>query len=335
MTIELWKTFHENNAANGTLLLSEELETLNRAGVIPYCVIISDKLQSAAPKSEAVRVVITPENKISQQIYEALTSLKKSGIDFDQALVYQNDAAASSQDIVQGLYNASLEPEAFHVIEMEEAIHNKPFFILMITKKIFGTRLDEPNPFLWIIPIKALNFFVKSGKPPRFFPLSWLSACNHENISIRVSFLGKWSSQGLIHSFGPVRILFYSLSLFFRYVLSSLTGVIADNSMFLLLTTLGIGHLLSLILSRIFSILINYSLLRTMVFREQGNRYESFLKYIGLVIFSSSIVWVGLDFGSKIFPFPAVIIKMGIELMMFFFNYFISKTIVFRKKKAI
>ncbi len=321
---------------NPEITLTEELMTLQSGGVVPYCVIMSDRLSDAEPDTVEFPVWRIPEKKVSRKICEELLGLQSSGADFDQVLIYQDDAAALSQDIVQGIYAASEEPEAFHVIEMEEAIQNKPVFFLMITEKIFGTRLDEPNPFLWIIPSRALETFSQSGKNPKFFPLSWLAACHRENIPIRVSFLEKRSSGGTTHAYNPFRILFYSLGLFFRYLFSAFASVIADNAMFFLLQTLGKSHLFSLIVSRIFSMMINYSLLRTVVFREKGNHYGSFLRYIGLVIFSGGIVWGALEVGIKIFPVHSVVIKMGVELVMFFFNYFISKKLVFpsRKKKS-
>ncbi|MHC1772574.1 MAG: GtrA family protein [Flexilinea sp.] len=319
---------------NQEIRLSDELKTIQSAGTIPYCVILSDKLKDEELGNSAFPILWTPEKKVGNKICEVLLEIQHSGIDFDQILIYQDDSAASTQDILQGIYFASYEPDAFHIIEMEDSIHKQPASLLFITEKIFGTRLDEPTPYLWIIPATALKIFTQSGKNPRYFPLSWLNACHRENIPIRVSFLDK-ASEG-IHShrtFTQARIIFYSLGLFFRYLFSSLIGLIADNAMFFLLDSLGQNHLCSLIISRIFSMLINYSLLRIVVFREKGNRYGSLLRYIGLVIFSGSIVWASLEIGTKYFAVHSIIIKMAVEMVMFFFNYSVSKKVVFPFQK--
>lgn len=319
---------------NQEIRLSDELNEIQSSGTIPYCVILSNKLKEKGLENLAFPILWTPEKKVGNKICEVLLEIQRSGIDFDQILIYQDDSAASTQDILQGIYFASYEPEAFHIIEMEDSIHNQPELLLFITEKIFGTRLDEPNPYLWIIPSNALKIFTQSGKNPRYFPLSWLNACHRENIPIRVSFLDK-ASEGIHsrHNFNQLRIILYSLGFFFRYLFSSFIGLIADNGMFLLLDTLGQSHLRSLIISRAFSMLINYSLLRMVVFREKGNRYGSLLRYIGLVIFSGSIVWTSLEIGTKYLAVPSIFIKMGVEMVMFFFNYFASKKIVFPSQK--
>ena len=318
---------------NQEITLSRELEIIESTGTIPYCLILLTKLKEKIPANLSIPIVWADEKNISKKINETILNIRHSSIDFDQIIIYKDDTSANEQDILQGIYFSVFEPEAFHIIEREISIQKQPRTLMWITEKIFGTRLDEPDPYLWIVPKKAVMILSEKSNSSGFFPLTWLNICHKESIPIRVSFLDKTTERYQGHRFfNQYLVLFYSLGLFFRYLLSASIGLIADNGMFFLLDMLGQSHLCSLFFARVFSMLINYSLLRIIVFREKSNHYDSLLRYIALVIFSGAIVWLSLEIGSKYLLIPSIFIKMGVELVMFFFNYFASKKFVFAKK---
>ncbi len=318
---------------NQEIPLAKELEIIESTGTIPYCIIFLTKLKEKIPTDLSIPAVWADEKNISKRISETVLNIRHSSIDFDQIIIYKDDTSANEHDILQGIYFSVYEPEAFHIIEREISIQKQPRTLMWMTEKIFGTRLDEPDPYLWIVPKKAVMVLSEKSNGSGFFPLTWLNICHKENIPIRVSFLDKTTERYHGHRFiNQYLVLFYSLGLFFRYLLSASVGLIADNAMFVFLNMLGQNHLCSLIFARIFSMLINYSLLRIIVFREKSNHYGSLIRYIALVIFSGAIVWLSLEIGSKYLAIPSIFIKMSVEFVMFFFNYFVSKKFVFAKK---
>jgi len=318
---------------NQEIPLSEELEIIQSTGTIPYCLILLSRLKDSLPTHMIIPIIWADEKNISRKISETILNIRCSSIDFDQIIIYKDDTSANAHDILQGIYYSTYEPEAFHIIEREISIQKQPRTLMWVTEKIFGTRLDEPDPYLWIVPKKAVMITSEKSNQSGFFPLTWLNICHKENIPIRVSFLDKASERYQGHRFfNQYLVLFYSLGLFLRYLLSASIGLIADNGMFFLLNMLGQNHLWSLVFARIFSMLINYSLLRIIVFREKSKQYDSLIRYILLVIFSGAIVWFSLEIGSKYLRIPPIFIKMSVEFVMFFFNYFASKKFVFPKK---
>ncbi len=113
--------------------------------------------------------------------------------------------------------------------------------------------------------------------------------------------------------------------------LSGIVSAAADNLVFFILHKLNVANLPALALSRLVSVMINYLLLRYAVFRETGKGTGSFLRYILLVLFSSTIVYFLLEFFTAKFSGSAPLMKILIEIVMFFFNFFISKKLVFTR----
>ena len=111
--------------------------------------------------------------------------------------------------------------------------------------------------------------------------------------------------------------------------LSGLASSSADNLVFFVLHKLNVANLPALAVSRLVSVIINYLLLRYAVYQEPGKGNKSFFRYILLVLFSSTNVYLLLELFSKSFPESVPLIKIMIEIVMFFFNFFVSKTLVF------
>ena len=121
---------------------------------------------------------------------------------------------------------------------------------------------------------------------------------------------------------------------YIKYAGAGLIASAADNLTYFLLNHFSVPDSWALICARIISLIVNYVLLHFAVFR-QGRRNDSFLRYILLVIFSTSIVYFLLQWLEPKLPqINPVFIKMGIELLMNFFNYAAARFFVFDDKKT-
>ena len=108
----------------------------------------------------------------------------------------------------------------------------------------------------------------------------------------------------------------------------------ADNLTFFIMNHLGVADTWALVGARVVSLIVNYFLLKFAVF-QQGKRRDSFFRYTLLVIFSTTIVYFLMQWLEPKLPgLDPVILKMGIEFIMNFFNYAITRFIVFDNKKA-
>lgn len=121
---------------------------------------------------------------------------------------------------------------------------------------------------------------------------------------------------------------------YFKFAGAGLVAAIADNLTYFLMNHLGCRDLYALAAARIVSLIVNYFLLQLAVF-QHGKRVDSFPRYILLVIFSTTILYFLMQWLKPLLPhIDSVIIKMGLEFLMNFFNYAAARFFVFDNKKA-
>jgi putative flippase GtrA len=193
------------------------------------------------------------------------------------------------------------------------------------------TKIQGPDISIWVIPPPALACLNEGRSQQNFFLFSWLSKCRRSHVPIhlirREAAAGKiWESNAL----SSFHLFIYTLNMFLRYSASSILSFLVDNGVFYLLDRLGQSNLTSLIGGRVVSLLVNFLLLKTIVFKTNERSLTAFLKYIGLVIFSGSIVWAVITFGETTLGIEPILVKLLIEGVMFFFNYYVSKSLIFK-----
>lgn len=120
---------------------------------------------------------------------------------------------------------------------------------------------------------------------------------------------------------------------YIKYAGAGIIASIADNLTYFILNHLGLSDTWALVSARIISLLVNFFLLKTAVF-QHGKRSDSFLRYILLVIFSTTIIYFLMKWLEPLLPIEPVLIKMGIEFIMNFFNYAVTRFFVFTDRKA-
>lgn len=121
---------------------------------------------------------------------------------------------------------------------------------------------------------------------------------------------------------------------YIKFAGAGLIASIADNITYFIMNHLGIQDVYALIGARVVSLIVNFFLLQLAVF-QHGKRQDSFLRYILLVIFSTTVIYFLMQWLKPLLPqIDPVFIKMGLEFIMNFFNYAVTRFFVFDNKKA-
>ena len=121
---------------------------------------------------------------------------------------------------------------------------------------------------------------------------------------------------------------------YLKFAGAGLIASAADNLTYFIINHLGIADTWALLAARVISHIVNFFLLKTAVF-QHSKRNDSFLRYILLVIFSTTIIYFLLQWVKPRLPgLDPVFIKMGLEFIMNFFNYAVSRFFVFDDRKA-
>ena len=121
---------------------------------------------------------------------------------------------------------------------------------------------------------------------------------------------------------------------YIKFAGAGLAASAADNLTYFILNHLGIQDSYALIAARVVSLIVNFFLLQLAVF-QHGKREDSFLRYVLLVIFSTTVIYFLMQRIKPLLPhIDSVFIKMGLEFLMNFFNYAVARFFVFDDKKA-
>ena len=121
---------------------------------------------------------------------------------------------------------------------------------------------------------------------------------------------------------------------YIKFAGAGLIASLADNLTYFILNHLGIADSWALVTARVVSLIVNFFLLKTAVF-QHGSRHDSFPRYVLLVIFSTTVIYFLMQWLKPLLPgLDPVFIKMGLEFIMNFFNYAVSRFFVFDDRKA-
>lgn len=119
---------------------------------------------------------------------------------------------------------------------------------------------------------------------------------------------------------------------YIKFAGAGLAASAADNLTYFVMNHVGISDAYALIAARVISLIVNFILLHFAVF-QHGRRKDSFLRYLLLVLFSTTIVYFLMQWLKPLLPqVDSVLIKMGIEFIMNFFNYVVTRFFVFSDK---
>ena len=118
----------------------------------------------------------------------------------------------------------------------------------------------------------------------------------------------------------------------FKYILSSMLSVVVDYVVFFILSLFLKNVFLMTAISRLFSSGLNFSVNRTMVFKSKDNIAKQAMEYIVLVIFSGTVSATLISLINRFTSINVMILKLVVESCIFFFNYYVQKCFIFKKK---
>ena len=120
----------------------------------------------------------------------------------------------------------------------------------------------------------------------------------------------------------------------FRYTAASLISALVDYIVFYILFQLNGSVLLSMVGSRLVSLLVNFLILNTRVYYSQKNSLVTFVKYVALVIFSGILAVQGINFLSFAAGMSVIMAKLVAETAIYFLNFFANTYLVFGLKRS-
>jgi putative flippase GtrA len=128
------------------------------------------------------------------------------------------------------------------------------------------------------------------------------------------------------------RFMLNSMSFYFvmaRYISTSLLTAVVDNLVFVVGYPLLHNVLVSIYLARLVAIVVNYFLLRKVVFYSSDKSTHTFPRYIAVVLISGLAASLLIDFFNTEFHTGVVLGKIIAELLLYLVNFAVLNKLVF------
>lgn len=131
--------------------------------------------------------------------------------------------------------------------------------------------------------------------------------------------------------FNPLRDSLKIYLVIFKYTCSSMLSVVLDYVVFFLLTSYTYNVFILTYAGRVCASVVNFVMNKKVVFKAEGKNLIQVVKYFLLVILSGTISALSLSV-FRVFIDNLLAAKVIVEVILFFFNFYIQKNVVFVKE---
>lgn len=225
------------------------------------------------------------------------------------------------------------------VIPLRSKFGNKCTSFIM--KLLYGKKINDTQTGLRGIPSFLIPKCLGLSGEKYDYEINMLIEAIKENIELKeIEIETIYEDNNAESHFNPIkdsiRIYKIILGTFFKYTFSSLFSFAIDIVLFALLanhilTFLQVSPciIVSTILSRMISSLVNFSINKN-IFEDKKNTRLSIIRYYILCLSQMLLSALLTTYVYSLIPFSKVISKMSVDVVLFFINYRIQKQWVFR-----
>ncbi len=159
--------------------------------------------------------------------------------------------------------------------------------------------------------------------------------CKEQEIVIReVPIERIYENDNATSHFHPLLDSIKIYSIILKYMFASFLSVVLDNAIFFLVAPYTGNVFLQTYLGRIFAAVTNFLVNKRLVFKKDGNVLVQLLKYVLLLFVSGTISACGVALITEKIGLNLVITRLLVELILFFFNFYVQKNLIFVKKRG-
>lgn len=204
----------------------------------------------------------------------------------------------------------------------------------IITKYIFkiivGIHVSDTQSGLRGVPKHIVSQMLTTDGERYEYELSVLLTCRTNNIDIsEIPISTIYIDDNKSSHFNPVVDSMKIYFVLLRFMSSSVVTVSVDFIVFSLVLTLTKSILYSFIGGRVISLVINFILNKSIVFKSRGSTWGEMVQYGLLVLLMGTIAYFSTVYLSKSLSINPVLAKSFVETILFVVNFLIQRDIVF------
>jgi glycosyltransferase involved in cell wall biosynthesis len=202
-----------------------------------------------------------------------------------------------------------------------------------ILKYFFKLNLSDTQTGLRGIPAQFLPSLLEIPYNRYEYELEMLMVCKRKGIPIyELPIQTIYINQNKSSHFNPLIDSTKVYFVLFRYMIASLITALVDYIVFILVYSISQSVPIGIFFARGVAIIVNYTLLRNMVFYSRTALLKTFPKYVLLVLVCGVISAYFIQILVSSFNLQVVLAKVISELSLYFIVYILQKRFVFSEK---
>lgn len=205
-----------------------------------------------------------------------------------------------------------------------------------ILKLLVGINISDTQTGLRGVGKSAMEIFKQTSGERYEYEMNMLIDAHENEINIiEVPIDTIYLNDNESSHFNPLIDSFKIYKVFFKYIISSLSSSIIDIALFAIFNWLLAGNayniLISTLLARLVSMMVNYAVNYGQVFKSNASKKSTSIKYFSLaavqLLMSAGLVslltsYTGLN---------ATLVKIFVDVILFFVSFYVQREFVFKK----
>lgn len=207
-----------------------------------------------------------------------------------------------------------------------------------LTRWVFNflcnVNVSDTQTGLRAIPMTILPYLIEVPGERYEYETNCLLWCKDNSIELKeVEIETVYENNNESSHFNPLGDSLKIYKVIFKYLCSSGLSVVVDYAVFFTLTNYTNNVFLLTYSGRICSSIINFIINKKVVFKTTGKVWYQGIKYFLLVLLSGTISAIAVSGFQMVISENLVIAKVIVEIILFFFNFYIQKNFIFAKGK--
>lgn len=203
-----------------------------------------------------------------------------------------------------------------------------------VLRYLCNIRISDSQTGLRGIPMNLLpEFLAIKGERYEYEMNMLLYAVENKVYMQEVSIETVYENNNKTSHFNPLKDSLKIYMTIAKYSFASIISVVLDNAVFIIGGTYTNNIWLLTFCGRFVSAITNFTMNKQLVFKKEGDWAKCAIKYLCLVVVSGVLSALCVSSISTFLPkVNIIIVKLFVETLLFFLNFYFQKNVVFRRK---
>jgi putative flippase GtrA len=273
--------------------------------------------------------------------FNHIYNLKKNQDDFVGVITADADGQHLASDIAKVAWELSSHPDSLvlGVRAFKGEVPLRSRLGNVITEAVFralvGVHITDTQTGLRGVPLSLIPLFMRITANRYEFELDMLIQCaEHKHAIVQVPIQTVYLEDNASSHFNPLVDSAKIYMVFLRFVASSLLTAVVDNIIFIIAFMLGGTVLVSQVLARAASVLVNFTINKKFVFKHEEPHWPAFAKFVLLVAVMGVISYSMIQLMVAYLGFAVVPAKITAEMLLYLINFATQRQLIFRRRDA-